>query len=209
MRHLAFSLTLAAAMTASAVTSTVALARSAADNALLKEISRHFSSVPTMKGEFIQFGPKGRQTQGTFKLARPGRIRFDYAAPATLTVKADGRTVEVHNKKLRTSDYLPLSKTPLKLLLAKRINVKDRAIRSVKRDNDIVTVNLADKSMFGAAKIALMFDAKTYDLKQWTITDNQGKDTSVMIFNVQKNVRLSKRDFRVSKRSKRFQDSGR
>lgn len=209
MRLLTLSLTLAAAVTASAVTSTVALARSAADNAVLNQISRHFSSVPTMSGEFIQFGPKGRQTQGTFKLARPGRIRFDYAAPATLTVKADGRTVEVHNKKLRTSDYLPLSKTPLKLLLAKRINVKDRAIRSVKRDNDIVTVQLADRRMFGAAKISLMFDAKTYDLKQWDITDNQGKKTSVMIFNVKKNVRLSRRDFRVSKRSRRTQDSGR
>ena len=205
MRLIALTLTLAAAL----VATTSSFARSASDKAILKEISRHFSSVPTMAGEFIQFGPKGRQTQGKFYLARPGRIRFDYAAPATLTVRADGRTVEVHNKKLNTSDYLPLSKTPLKLLLARRINVDDRAIRSVKRDADIITVLLADKSMFGASKIALMFDANTYDLKQWTITDDQGKDTSVMIFNVQKNAKLSKRLFKVSKRSKRRQDSGR
>jgi len=43
-----------------------------------------------------------------------------------------------------------------------------------------------------------MFDPNTYDLRQWTITDNQGKDTSVMIFNVKKNVRLNKRLFRIN-----------
>ena len=36
----------------------------------------------------------------------------------------------------------------------------------------------------------MMFDPKTYDLRQWTITDAQGKDTSVMIFNVQTGVKL-------------------
>jgi outer membrane lipoprotein-sorting protein len=31
----------------------------------------------------------------------------------------------------------------------------------------------------------MMFDPKSYELKQWTITDAQGRDTTVMIFNVQ------------------------
>jgi outer membrane lipoprotein-sorting protein len=43
----------------------------------------------------------------------------------------------------------------------------------------------------------MMFDPKTYDLRQWTITDNQGKDTSVMIFNVKTGVQFDDRVFRV------------
>ena len=42
--------------------------------------------------------------------------------------------------------------------------------------------------MFGNSKITMMFDPKSYDLRQWTITDAQGKDTTVMIFNVKEGV---------------------
>jgi outer membrane lipoprotein-sorting protein len=43
-----------------------------------------------------------------------------------------------------------------------------------------------------------MFDPKSFELRQWTITDNQGKDTSVMIFNVKKNIKLSNRLFKIN-----------
>ena len=65
-------------------------------------ISKHFSGVPSMMGEFIQFGPNGEQTGGKFYLQRPGKIRFDYNKPSPITVKADGRTVAINNKKLKT-----------------------------------------------------------------------------------------------------------
>jgi outer membrane lipoprotein-sorting protein len=43
----------------------------------------------------------------------------------------------------------------------------------------------------------MMFDSKTYDLRQWTITDAQNKDTSVMIYNVQNGVNLDNKVFNV------------
>lgn len=113
-------------------------------------------------------------------------------------MKADGRTVGINNRKLKTWDFFPLRKTPLRLLLSDRIDVNDKAIKSVKREADLTTVILGDKSLFGNSKITLMFDPKSYELRQWTITDDQGKDTSVMIFNVQNNVRLSQKLFRMN-----------
>lgn len=178
------------------------------DAEAVKLISKHFSGVPSMTGEFIQFGPNGEQTGGKFYLKRPGKIRFDYDKPSPITVKADGRTVSINNKKLNTWDYFPLKKTPLRLLLADRIDVNDKSIKSVKREADLTTVVLADKSIFGNSKITLMFDPKSYDLRQWTITDNQGKDTSVMIFNVKKNVRFSKRLFKIDQLANKQFSSG-
>ena len=168
-----------------------------ADAKAVQEISKHFSGVPSMMGEFIQFGPNGEQTGGRFFLQRPGKIRFDYNKPSPIMVKADGRTVGINNKKLKTWDYFPLRKTPLRLLLADKIDVNDKAIQSVKLEEDLTTVVLADKSLFGKSKITLMFDPNSYDLRQWTITDNQGKDTSVMIFNIKKNVKFKKRLFKI------------
>ncbi len=171
------------------------------DAKTVAKISKHFSSVPTMMGEFVQFGPNGEQTGGRFFIKRPGKVRFDYTKPSPILVKADGKTVGIHNRKLKTWDFFPLNKTPLKLLLANRIDVNDKSIKSVKTEQDLTTIVLGDKSIFGNSKITLMFDPITFDLRQWTITDNQGKDTSVMIFNVQRNVDLHQRLFRMDQRA--------
>ena len=42
-----------------------------------------------------------------------------------------------------------------------------------------------------------MFDSKTYELRQWIITDAQGKDTTVMIFDVQTDVKFADNVFKV------------
>ena len=171
------------------------------DAKTVANISKHFASVPTMMGEFVQFGPNGEQTGGRFFIKRPGQIRFDYTKPSPILVKADGKTVGIHNRKLKTWDFFPLSKTPLKLLLADKIDINDKSIKSVKTEDDLTTLVLGNKSIFGNSKITLMFDPKTYDLRQWTITDDQGKDTSVMIFNVKRNVELNQRLFRMNQRA--------
>ena len=195
---LAHRLALAASLALSSATLSSAQARIAGDDkAAVASISQHFTRVPSMTGEFIQFGPNGEQTGGKFYLQRPGKIRFDYNKPSPITVKSNGKTVAINNRKLKTWDYFPLNKTPLRLLLSDRIDPNDKAIQSVKREPDLTTVLLADKSLFGNSRITLMFDPKSYELRQWTITDDQGKDTSVMIYNVKKNVKLSKRLFRI------------
>ncbi|KYB46081.1 hypothetical protein AB664_26795 [Brucella anthropi] len=51
--------------------------------------------------------------------------------------------------------------------------------------------------MFGSSKITLMFEPKTYELKQWTITDAQGLDTTVMIFNLRTGVRFTDDMFKI------------
>ena len=43
----------------------------------------------------------------------------------------------------------------------------------------------------------MMFDPKSYDLRQWTITDPQGKDTTVMIFNVKQGVKIDQDLFAI------------
>ncbi|MDP3897857.1 MAG: outer-membrane lipoprotein carrier protein LolA, partial [Mesorhizobium sp.] len=55
----------------------------------------------------------------------------------------------------------------------------------------------SDKSVFGNSKITMMFDPKTYELRQWTITDAQGKDTTVMIFNVEQGVKFGPEIFKI------------
>ena len=178
--------------------SVVGHAHAASDAA--QKIANHFSSVQTMAGEFVQFGPRGEQTGGKFFIQRPGKIRFNYEAPSAYRVVSDGRSVVISNSKLKTADLYPLSKTPLKLLLDEQIDLSGKKVQKVTEDPDLTTIVLADKSIFGNSRITMMFDPKTNDLRQWTITDAQGKDTTVMIFNVQNGVKIDPKFFEIDYR---------
>ncbi|MGH6859671.1 MAG: outer membrane lipoprotein carrier protein LolA [Phyllobacterium sp.] len=162
-----------------------------------QQIADQFSSVKTLTGDFVQFGPRGDQTGGTFYIERPGKIRFNYNKPSPIRVIADGKSVVINNRKLDTWDLVPLSKTPLKLLLSDSINLKGGTVKSVKEEPDMTTIVLGDKSIFGNSTITMMFDPKTFELRQWTITDAQGLDTTVMITNVRTGVRFAKDMFKI------------
>lgn len=169
----------------------------AAGSASVDAIATHFSGVKTLTGEFVQFGPRGEQTGGTFYISRPGKIRFNYEKPSPIRVVADGKSVVVNNKKLDTWDIYPLDKTPLKLLLSDKIDFSGEKLKSVKEESDLTTLVMTDKKIFGNAKITMMFDPKSYELRQWTITDAQGLDTTVMIFNTKEGVKFEPKMFDI------------
>jgi outer membrane lipoprotein-sorting protein len=187
---------LAAAMAISVIPG-LATSPAAAASDTAQKIADHFSSVATMSGEFVQFGPRGEQTGGKFYIQRPGKIRFNYEPPSGYKVISDGKSVVIDNAKLNTMDLYPLSKTPLKLLLDDRIDLSGKRVKSVKEEDDLTTIQLADRQIFGNSTITMMFDPKSYDLRQWTITDPQGKDTTVMIFNVKQGVKIDPALFQV------------
>ncbi|MEJ5080137.1 MULTISPECIES: outer membrane lipoprotein carrier protein LolA [unclassified Ochrobactrum] len=173
-----------------------AQAQGASGAAAAQQIADHFSSLRTLTGEFVQFGPKGEQTGGTFYLERPGKIRFNYDK-SPIRVISDGNQVVINNRKLDTWDMYALGTTPLKMLLADRIDLGGGRLQSVKQDPDMTTLVVGDKTAFGNSKITMMFEPKTMDLKQWTITDAQGLDTTIMVFNLRSGVRFTDDMFKI------------
>ncbi|WP_306118989.1 MULTISPECIES: outer membrane lipoprotein carrier protein LolA [unclassified Roseitalea] len=162
-----------------------------------QEIANHFTRVRTMMGEFVQFGPSGEQTGGRFFIERPGRVLFLYEEPSNIRVVADGDNVVVNNKKLSTWDIYPLGKTPLNLILGDRIDLGGGRVVSVTEDDDLTTIVMQDKQVFGDSQITMMFDPQSYDLRQWTIRDAKGQDTTVMIYNVRKGVTFGPDTFEI------------
>ncbi|WP_417671165.1 outer-membrane lipoprotein carrier protein LolA [Roseibium sp.] len=164
----------------------------------LSEVNSYFNSVKTMHGDFIQFGPTGEQTEGKFYLARPGKVRFYYNPPAKLDIIADGKSVSVKDRKLATQDIWPLNQTPLRFLLAENIDLqKDAEVTNVVAEPDLITIVVSDETTFNSGTLTLIFDAKDYALKQWTVTDAQGYDTSVAIYNVTSNGPTNPKLFQI------------
>ena len=154
--------------------------------ALLDKVSAYLTSVQTMVGNFVQIGPDGGRTEGTFYIQKPGRVRFTYNPPSPIDIIADGNSVVVRDRKLATQDLYPLSQTPLRYLLADRIDLlRDIDVISVTSDDTFVTVVIEQKQvMIGTSRLMMMFDAKDLSLKQWTVTDPQGFDTTVAVYNL-------------------------
>jgi outer membrane lipoprotein-sorting protein len=158
----------------------------AKQRALLDRVSAYLSSVQTMVGKFVQVGPDGGRTEGTFYIQKPGRVRFAYNPPSPIDIISDGSSVVVRDRKLATQDLYPLSQTPLRYLLAERIDLlRDTDVVSVSSDDSFATVVIEQKQLFvGTDRLMIMFDAKDLTLKQWTVTDPQGFDTTVAVYNL-------------------------
>jgi outer membrane lipoprotein-sorting protein len=152
--------------------------------ALLANIDAYFNSFRTMEGQFTQIGPNGEQSEGVFFMSRPGKIRFHYRPPVKLDIIADGSSVAVRDNKAMTQDLYPLSKTPLRYLLADQIDLTSAdLVRQIHVEPDLISLVIVEKSTLVEGKLTLIFDRKTYELRQWIVTDAQGLNTSVAIFN--------------------------
>ena len=158
---------------------------SASQQEALWNITAYFNRFKNMEGDFIQFGPRGEQSEGTFHIARPGKIRFQYKPPVKLDVISDGRNVSILNTRTMTQDFYPLSKTPLRYLLADKIDLMQPGlVDEVREESDLIAVVIVEKAKLVSGKLTLVFDRNTYELKQWIVTDAQGLNTSVAVYNV-------------------------
>jgi outer membrane lipoprotein-sorting protein len=113
-------------------------------------------------------------------------VRFEYNDPSPIAIVADGSSVVVRDRKLATQDVYPLSQTPLRYLLSDRIDLM--------RDTNVVGIGRRhvhqrhDRGEAAAGRHQPPdVDARRQgqrQLKQWTVTDPQGYDTTVAVYNL-------------------------
>jgi outer membrane lipoprotein-sorting protein len=163
------------------------------------KVSSYLSSLQTLVGNFVQVGPDGSKTKGDFYIQKPGKVRFEYDAPSPIDIVADGSSVAVRDRKLATQDIYPLSQTPLRYLLSDRIDLlKDTNVVNVTADDVFVSVTIEEKqALIGTSRLMLMIGAKDGQLKQWTVTDPQGYDTTVAVYNLDSSKKVDPGLFKI------------
>jgi outer membrane lipoprotein-sorting protein len=92
----------------------------------------------------------------------------------------------VRDRRLATQQLYSLSQTPLRYLLADQIDLtKDTNVVAVSQDPTFVTATIEEHQLLiGTTRVVLMFGTKDMQLRQWTVTDPQGYDTTVAIYNI-------------------------
>ena len=163
------------------------------------KVSSYLSSLQTLVGNFVQVGPDGSKTRGDFYIQKPGKVRFEYDEPSPIAIIADGSSLAVRDRKLATQDIYPLSQTPLRFLLSDRIDLlKDTNVVSVTSDEVYISVTIEEKqALIGTSRLMLMIGTKDGQLKQWTVTDPQGYDTTVAVYNLDSSKKVDPGIFKI------------
>ena len=158
----------------------------ASQKAQAGKVSAYLSGLSTLVGNFVQVGPDGSRTKGDFFIQKPGKVRFEYDQPSPIAMIADGSSLAVRDRKLATQDIYPLSQTPLRYLLADKIDLmRDTNVVAVMADDLYISVIIEERNaLVGTSRLMLMLGVKDNQLKQWTVTDPQGYDTTVAVYNL-------------------------
>lgn len=153
---------------------------------IIGRINNYLTNMQQLQGKFVQVGPDGSRSEGDFYISKPGRVRFEYDEPSPIELVADGESVVVRDRKLATQDVYPLSQTPLRFLLSDHVDLmKDSSLTAVYADDVFVTAVVEERNgLVGTSRLMIMFNAKDMQLKQWTVTDPQGYDTTVAVYNL-------------------------
>ncbi|MGY2902279.1 outer membrane lipoprotein carrier protein LolA [Bradyrhizobium sp. URHC0002] len=162
-------------------------------------VSSYLSSLQTLVGNFVQVASDGSKTKGDFYIQKPGKLRFEYDAPSPIAIIADGSSLAVRDTKLATQDIYPLSQTPLRFLLSDRIDLlKDTNVVNVMADDVYISVTIEEKqALIGTSRLMLMVGVKDGQLKQWTVTDPQGYDTTIAVYNVDSTKKVDPGLFKI------------
>jgi outer membrane lipoprotein-sorting protein len=187
---------LLAACAALALIPALARADAAKDARDLARLSNYLNATTTLQGSFVQVDPEAVVSTGAFAMRRPGRMRFEYEPPNPAVVIADGFWVGVIDRRDGAVDRYPLSETPLNLLLKENVDLRrEGAVRKVERAENQIAVTAVDPARPEQGSITMVFTENPLELRQWVVTDAQGRQTTVALRDMRTNVTIPPAQF--------------
>lgn len=170
---------LAAALPAAAQPRAALTDRDRADIAAAEAWLNRLGSV---KARFLQIAQNGAAAEGTAWILRPGRMRFEYDQEPLLLVASHGQFF-YFDKALRQPSIVPVSATPLGLLLRENLRFEgDITVSRVERGGGLFRISLHRTGAPAEGRLTLVFSENPVELKQWAVVDAQGQETRVSLY---------------------------
>lgn len=171
---------------------------SAQDHADIARVEAYLNQLTTLKSRFVQIASTGNLANGTFYLSRPGRMRFEYDPPTPVLMVADGTWLIFQDLELEQVSHLPLSRTPLGVLVDETVKLSDKLdVLQVDRGPKVLRVRMRMKEDPDAGEVQLIFSEAPMMLRQWVVTDAQEVQIRVTLQNIVFGVPLSDDLFRL------------
>ncbi len=156
------------------------------DQADIARVEAYLNSIHTLHSRFLQVAPNGATSEGQAWLERPGRLRFQYDPPTPFLLVGGHGLLVFHDSQLGQTSNLPLSQTPLGLLLQDDLRLSgDVTVSRIVRLPGQLQVTLYRTRTPQDGQLTLIFADNPLTLRQWIVTDAQRQQTRVTLYNVQ------------------------
>lgn len=176
----------------------------AAEKIPLDEISRYLNSFRTAASTFRQVNADGSTSTGKLYLQRPNRVRFEYGKDRSVVLASGGQVAVFDGKSNQPHQEYPLSKTPLSIILADRVDLgRANMVTGHGEYKDMTVVQAQDPANPQQGNIQLFFSANPTQLRQWVITDDTGKKTSVVLDDLLTGVEIRPSAFSIKAEAER------
>ena len=165
----------------------------------MDKVSAYLSSVQQLVGNFVQVGPDGSRVKGEFYMQKPGRVRFEYDPPLPSRSSPTGSRSWSATASWRLRISTRSRRRRCVFCSSDRIDLlRDTNVVAVRADDVYVTVVIEERqALIGTSRLMMMLGAKDYQLRQWTMTDPQGYDTTVAVSNLDSSKRPDPGMFRI------------
>jgi outer membrane lipoprotein-sorting protein len=170
-----------------------------ANDPFLLKAQNWFNSLDDAKARFAQIGSNGSELTGTFYLNRPRRLRFEYDAPITDFVVADGILIHFYDGELNDVSNAPIGQTPADFILRNDLDfLSDRdelLVTETRHNGNIFRMTLVQRDDPDSGKIILDFVKEPMRLLGWAIMDSVGNFTRIRLDELERDVKLDPRLF--------------
>ncbi len=171
-----------------------------AEKLSIDALSIYLDGLKSVQSKFTQINSDGTLSTGSLFIKRPGRVRFEYDPPNEALVLASAGQLAIFDPNGNSApESYPLSKTPLALILADKVELaQDRMVQSHSFDGTSTILTVHDPQHPEQGAMALVFTGPNPQLRQWVIEDQNGEKTVVVLNNMVTDMSLSDRLFNVS-----------
>jgi len=167
---------------------------------MIEKIENYLAGITTLKAEFVQISSDGGAAEGDLYMERPGKMRFEYNPPAQILLVSTGHDFIYYDKEINAPTYFDIDETPAGIILAENISLTDKVkIVDYRRTAETVRVELVRKSDPGAGSVTLVFTEKPMQLRQWSVKDPTGVETTVTLFNTEEGMQLDPELFKFER----------
>ena len=157
-----------------------------AEKISLNAISNYLNGLSTVQSEFTQVNPDGTISAGTVYIQRPGRVRFEYKNSKQLMLASGGQVAVFDAKSNQGPQVYPLGQTPLSIILDQNVNLARKGMvtgHSERKNTTVVKAHDPAHPQYGSSE--MVCTAPT-ELRQWVVTDDTGKKTTVILGEMKK-----------------------
>lgn len=150
----------------------------------IAKVESYLNNIKTLSARFVQNTSNGAMAEGDIYVAKPNKIRMEYAEPESILIVGNGDYIVYNDKELDQVTNIDYKDIPASLLLANDVKIdgKNIKVEDFHKDGGMTSISLK-YAKGNTGPITLMFSNQPFELKQWKIIDPQGIEVSVSLYN--------------------------